>query len=369
MIRKLPYISGVATICVVLNHALGWGFTGMFWWSHRYRPVSSPNFDEMFSPSYFTLRTLEQLVIFAVPAFLFISGYYATLALNRKNKDLDWKFAVNRIRVLIIPYLIWSVIFLAIEAAQGRSFDFAEVMRIILLGGAAPGFYFIPLLCQLYLLSPWIVKWGRVNWKLLLIITASIALTLCVIRSWLILDGGLPAASVLTALVAGWLFPANLFWFAFGVVAGFNQKLVRDTAERWRRGWHIALVVALIAGIIEGEVLLRASGQEWLAPTLTVVDIFYSFVVLMVLIGMREQYFIMQKRISTLGGRTYGIYLSHGLVLIVAAKGMYHLVPGLLRFSLIFVALLTFVGLLVPLGLMETIKRLPIRQSYKYLFG
>jgi len=46
----------------------------MFWWTDRYLPVSVPNFDQFGGPSYYFYRVLEQLVIFMIPAFFFVSG-------------------------------------------------------------------------------------------------------------------------------------------------------------------------------------------------------------------------------------------------------------------------------------------------------
>jgi hypothetical protein len=47
MTRRLLYLSGLAIVGVILYHAVGWGFVGMFWWTDRYAPVTVPNFDQI----------------------------------------------------------------------------------------------------------------------------------------------------------------------------------------------------------------------------------------------------------------------------------------------------------------------------------
>ena len=369
MVRKLPYLSGLAVIAVVLNHALGWGFTAMFWWTHRYKPVTSPNFDQAQSISYFVLRTFEQLVIFAVPAFLFISGFFIVLVLNRKTGESGWPIIIRRIRTLLIPYLIWSGIILVTEAIQGRSFELLDVIRIIAFGGAAPGFYFIPLLFQLYLLSPLVLKWGRASWVSLLLVSGFVMVLISFVRYGLMLGTDLQAAKTLTILTAGWFFPGSLFWFAFGVVAGLHQKLIRDIAVRGHLFWKIGVFVLVLLGIWEWEFLYLNSGREWLPPALTFVDMLTSFAMLMVFGGISDRYFVFQKHIARLGGKAYGIYLVHILALIFVARGIYHVAPALLAFAVIFVAILTVSGVTLPVLLMDVVKRSPAKRGYEILFG
>ena len=80
MAKRLLLLNGVAIVCVILFHATGFGFTAMFAWAHRYREVSSPNFDAVGTGAYYAFRLIEQFVVFAIPAFLFVSGYFVSVA-------------------------------------------------------------------------------------------------------------------------------------------------------------------------------------------------------------------------------------------------------------------------------------------------
>jgi len=372
MVRRLPYLSGLAAISVVLNHALGWGFTAMFWWTHRYQPVTSPNFDQVYSVSYFVLRTFEQLVVFAVPAFLFISGFFIVLVLNRKVEQSGWRVLFRRIRTLLIPYLIWTGIILISEVIQGRSFEPMEVIRIIALGEAASNFYFIPLLFQLYLLSPVILKWAQASWSSLLVGSALVMVVTSFVRYGLILGIDLPdnhILSIFTSFTAGWFFPGNLFWFAFGVVAGLYPQLLRNLAIRGHLLWQIGGFVLILLGIWEQEILYLNSGREWLPQVHTFVDMLCSFTLLMAFISINDRFFVFHKRIAGFGGKAYGIYLVHVLVLTFFAKTIYHVTPALLAFTVCFVAILVVCGVYLPVFLMEALKKSPVRRGYEVLFG
>jgi hypothetical protein len=69
MIRRLLYLNGLAVLGVILFHASGMGFVAMFAWTHRYLPVTAPNYDQMGSAAYYGLRVIEAIVTFSIPAF------------------------------------------------------------------------------------------------------------------------------------------------------------------------------------------------------------------------------------------------------------------------------------------------------------
>jgi peptidoglycan/LPS O-acetylase OafA/YrhL len=75
------------------------------------------------------------------------------------------------------------------------------------------------------------------------------------------------------------------------------------------------------------------------------------------------------KILNLLGSKTYGIYLTHPLALLLIAKFIYHFMPGILAVEMVFVLILTIVGLGVPIFLMIEWVRLPTRRYYSYFFG
>jgi surface polysaccharide O-acyltransferase-like enzyme len=119
MVKRLLILNGVAIVAAVLYHTTGWGFTALFWWTDRYLPVPVPNFEQLGGTVYYVLRFLEQLVIFAIPAFLFVSGYFVAVAAGRTQKTVNWKLIRSRIINLAIPFVLWSVLILAAKILEG----------------------------------------------------------------------------------------------------------------------------------------------------------------------------------------------------------------------------------------------------------
>jgi peptidoglycan/LPS O-acetylase OafA/YrhL len=73
--------------------------------------------------------------------------------------------------------------------------------------------------------------------------------------------------------------------------------------------------------------------------------------------------------LGKVGSQSYGIYLSHSIVLIIVAKLVYHLLPAILEYQIILQPLLFTTGLGVPLLLMRLVKASPVKAVYGYLFG
>ena len=108
--KKLLILNGLAIIAVPLHHAAAYGLQAMFYWTDRYRPVSVPNFDQINSISYYVTTAIRQLDAFSVPAFLFISGYFIAFMARGEKSEVTWSLVTARVKTLLPPFLIWTVI-------------------------------------------------------------------------------------------------------------------------------------------------------------------------------------------------------------------------------------------------------------------
>lgn len=353
---------------VVLNHAAGWGYVAMFWWADRYAPVVAPNFGAMGSPAYFALRGIEQLITASVPAFLFVSGFFVAFASGRQSRPA-WGWAWTRIYWLVIPYLIWSVLTLGGDAALGQTYSAGEYLRRLLVGGATPAFYFVPLLCQLYLLSPWIVPLARDHGRALLIGTAILQVFLHAARYAILLNVDLPGREAWSFLLSSWFFPGNLLWFAWGTITGFHFEKVKLMLVRARWLWLIGAALLLPVGVLEWETILRASGQQWIGSTDTLLDTVFSLLCLLAFLGFEVSRVPGYRALSDLGGRAFGVYVAHSVVLTYLSKVIYHAAPWALASQVLYQPLLIAAGLGLPLVLMALVRNSPARRAYGYLFG
>lgn len=112
------------------------------------------------SPKGFPQVYVRPFVNFAVPLFLFLSGYLTNI-----NQD-DW-FAFGRKRVarVLVPYIVWSLVYTVLFFHPNKM-----VFNLLTTKAAIP-FYYIFVYIQFVLLTPLIgymskSKWSWVGWAI-----------------------------------------------------------------------------------------------------------------------------------------------------------------------------------------------------------
>ncbi|MHB8134442.1 MAG: acyltransferase family protein [Anaerolineaceae bacterium] len=368
MIKKLLALNGIAIIGAVLYHAAGWGFISMFWWTDRFLPVTVPNFSLKGSFSYFGLRFIEQIIIIAIPAFLFVSGYFIVFASGKESAP-KWKWIFTRIKYLVIPYLIWSTILICMNVFFGESYQPGQIVNMILTGKAIEAFYFIPLIIQLYLLSPILTRAVKAKPFLMLSISFILMILVHLGQYASMLGISYIGKSFLSLFTHAWLFPGNLFWFVFGIYIGFFYASIQEKLVRFRLLFLTISLVLIPVGIWEWEKLLALSGRDWYPSRESIVDNLFSIFFLLTFITYSLGPIIKLKWLNYLGSKSFGIYLSHTLFLTLIAKIIYNLIPQILKYQIIFQPILIFGAIIGPVLLIEILKRSPLRKIYGYVFG
>src|SRR4030095_12470672 len=95
MNRQYGALSGLAILLIVMNHAIHFGV--------MVYPVGGG--------WVYALSLLESLGVFAVPAFLFISGGFVSYS----AAQLSLAFIKGSVSRILWPYIIWSIAFFALE--------------------------------------------------------------------------------------------------------------------------------------------------------------------------------------------------------------------------------------------------------------
>jgi peptidoglycan/LPS O-acetylase OafA/YrhL len=365
----LHLLTGLAVICVVVNHALGWSFTSLFWWTDRYAPVTVPDFSALGTPRYYALRVLEQLVTFPPSAFIFVSGFFVAFAAGRDAGRLSWATVRSRLTMLLIPYFLWSIAIFVGRRAEGAGDSLAGYVHQLLVGRAAEPYYYIPLITQLYLLAPLAVVWLNKYPKTILAGAAVAQFGVQAARYPVILGIDNAWAISVWRYTPGWFFPHMAFWFVFGIFVGFRSGALRQWLVRWRRVLPWVTLLLAVAAVFEWELLLRHSGRDWLTPTPTALDSLYSLAIILTFMALAESSLTLSRPLNALGARAFGVYLIHAPVLELFSRASYHATPLLLGHQVVFVSLLVAVGVGVPLVLMAIVNRTPVRPCYNYLFG
>jgi membrane-bound acyltransferase YfiQ involved in biofilm formation len=369
MIKRFLLLNGLATIGVVLNHAAGWGYTALFWWTDKYMPGTAvPDFSQLGSPAYYGLRAIEQLIAFAIPTFLVVSGFFMAFAAKRQA-TVSWRTVKIRVWYLFIPYLLWSAVIFLLEVLQGDSGDLGQYLRRLLTGSVTDGYYYVPMIIQMFFLSPLLVRLARWNWRLLLVGTAALLIFVQILLY--LNDTGTAVPQPLLFWTQSWLFPGNLFWFALGVVVGFNLHPCKTWLNQHRRLWLVTAVILFPLCLIEWEIVQRLSGQPFLPTRLTLLDSIYAAVFIFALLAFENANPPRAQQISDLGPKSYGVYLTNTLALEVTARSIAVFLPVILAAQILFQPILWAAGLGIPLLLMAAVSypKSPVRTYYQYIFG
>ena len=369
MIKRLLYLAGLAIIGVVVFHAVGMGFVAMFDWADRYLPASVPAISQVGGFSYYFLRFFEQAANYSILTFLFVSGFFIAIATGRNQRTISWRIVGVRIKTLLIPYLFWSFVVIFLLILQGERFSIQKLVVALLVGRANPVYYFVPLLIQFYLLAPFLVPLARNHWKPLVAVTA--LLQLLVVLSYYPSVFTINVGPVLTLFqnIPQWFFLAFIFWFPLGMVIAFHTEQARKIFYRFRWWLLILTVLLLFIGMIEWELLYNASGLDWLSNRTTVVDELYALTFILAFLGFSDAKLPLTKQIDKIGSMAFGIYLTHALFIEYSARLINHFLPRLLAYQALLAVLLTCIGLLGPIVLMEFVSRTRLRRFYTYLFG
>jgi peptidoglycan/LPS O-acetylase OafA/YrhL len=369
MTKRLLAMNGLAILSVILFHSAGWGYTAMFAWTPRYLPVNAPNFDQIGTLPYYLFRLIDQLVVFSIPAFLFVSGAFVAFSQSALARRPGMRKLWNRVKGLLFPYLIWSTLIILLRTLDGNPPGVVEIGRMLLIGASTPAYYYVPLLIQLVLISPIVLYLADEHPRPLLIFAAIGMILVNLLPYVLALAGDVLLVQGISRLLPKWFFFTRLFWFAGGMMFARHIASWRVFFDRWR--WAILALTALcyIAGFLEWELLLRLSPQPWMDHRETLIDTVYSMGVIGSLLGFADVKLPGTNFLNSMGSRSFGIYLAHIPVMEIVARGAYHSFPFVLGFPVVLVGLLILLGLGVPLVAMKIFRSTLLVRAYPLVFG
>jgi len=369
MTRRLLVLNGLAAIAAVSHHALVWALTAMVWWAGRRDGAPVPNYDQIGGVQFYALRLVDQIAMAAVPAFLWVSGYFVSIAAGRQRGFAGWTGAMNRIKGLIPAYVLWSLVALALSTMDGVRVTLSSVAVSLVKGSAAPPFYYVPMLVQFYLMSPLLAYLAKHRWKALLIGTGCLQLAAIILRS-LAVSRAFPVSQLwMFGPLVRWDPAAYIFWFTFGIVAGGQIGGFKSVLQRARKWVPAFLALTYALALVEWELLRYSSGRPWISGGVTLSDNLLAFALLIAFFTFDTRNARSDDVISRIGYMSYGIYLMHVPVLVVAAKGAYHATPVLVSYPFALYCWLIVAGVGLPAASMIVVNSSPLRRCYRFVFG
>ncbi|MDO9591579.1 MAG: acyltransferase [Erysipelotrichaceae bacterium] len=288
----LDWLKLVACVLVVVIHVTAAGIVG-------YVPGSRLQYLTVI------INTLSQ---FAVPAFIFASGYALAGQFRDEPRVPELlKFWYKRLSVVVLPYVIWTLIYLILQQRfMGVCYGIGGMLKLLLTGGAFYHLYFMVILIQFYLLFPGLL-WFRRRLARYGMDVGLVAVVFLVYAFWL--KSGMPLSDR--------FFLSYLpFFYAGMVLVDQPLKLV-------------GLSVAGIAGAVAFADLLvaRLTAFGAISPTrllsMPLAWEIFSLAAVMLLtawfgtfrVGERSE-----KWLKLLVGTTFDVYLAHPLILFFTVR-------------------------------------------------
>jgi surface polysaccharide O-acyltransferase-like enzyme len=363
--RRLFLLNGLAILVTVCGHATGWGFIAMFQWADRYRPVAVPNYDQVGSLPYYVLLAIKCLSAFSVPAFLFVSGFFVAYSARGSQSAPSWRMVRVRLQNLLVPYLIWSVVIFVGDALQGVFYAPSEYISRLALGGAHPVYFYVPLICQFYLLSPWVVPIAKTRPRRLLLGSALLQLAVLSLRYPIVFGADLPTLHRATDL----LFPMYAFFFAAGVVSGSNLRSFKLWLSKAK--WYLLVAVIVLGALAmgESELVYRLTGLRRGGGPTAFSSSLYAAALVLCWLAFEQVAPPFSKALYQLSRAVFGIYLLHPKVLEFVARAVQEFTPWILAHQSVFQPVLVISAIMGPLLFMTIISKSPARRFYHYLFG
>lgn len=314
---------GVAIIAVVAIHAIPWQF---------YRVG--------------TVLSYRQLLNFAVPAFLFISGYWMSKKSIRTLEDYI-NFMRKRFLRIFIPYLLWSLVFIGYDAVKVHGIDIVQVVHKLLIGGASFHFYFIIVIAQLYVLTPLLQYLNHRSYGFVPVLMLNI-LTLCLLYFFRL--HGITALHDSYYTVHDPFFSWVVF-YQFGLFVGTRDNEISIPQNMYRT---VLLLVLASLAVSDWEALFILSKfDNWQLAIcgLKYSSFIYSSCVILGFLVLRRCLKAWPRFLVILGHYSFGIYLVHiiilrGLVHVLQNARLLHSFEPLYEFILVSMTLLICCGVI-----------------------
>ena len=253
---------------------------------------------------------LRQLINFPVAVFIFMAGYFVNADRVKQNAR---NYFINRGGRLLIPYLVWSSVYLLKDFLLNGNVSLKHIVYAYCTGKAATPFYYIVVMIQLMFLTPWLLKLKKKKW--LYAVTPAYLLVLYLYN---VATGNMPR-------LYETFFPA---WFSFYILgmdckAGMWGNSVKKLPQ---------YLTGLALGVSIGEAfLLLGIGCSigFASSQIRFGSFLYAAVIVLALLcrkNVDSKEHKLKKLLASIGDYSYGIFYVHMLVLLVVRKIVGHTV-------------------------------------------
>lgn len=293
---------------------------------------------------------INQLARFGTPVFAVISGFLLFHQVQVKGFRL-WGFIRSRTSKIVIPYLLWSMVYLMILKVAynvDQFISWKHWMLILASGRAFYHLYFVVAIIQFYLLFPLLQRLLRSPFSWWAGVTVALILNFVFLTVDPSIWSGEWGEILLPVRKA--LLPAWIFYFLLGGLLSHYWDRLRARVKEG--SWFPLLAVpVLIGGVLEYQMM----GLYGPARPMNLLN-----TPILVLAGLAgylrwaKRWPRVKRGLMTLGNLSFGIYLVHPIWIMLLMETLSSQVWNPLFLPLLYVGVLA-----LTLGLIYCIRRLP----------
>lgn len=243
----------------------------------------------------------RQSLNFAVPAFIFISGYWMS---KKHIESLEGykTFLTRRLSRVLVPYLFWSAILLGYEAIKTHNIDVQQITFKLLTGRATTVYFFIIVISQFYIITPLLQYINRKRYGLILVIILNVISLLSAYLGRLYFNYWTPVSSA---------FYLWIIFYEIGLLVGSSDS--KKFATKKVRFFILpAVLVCLLISAQETSILLSRYNDSYFAIAPVKYSSFlYSVCIIIAFLHIRKRLSPRPKFLAALGYYSFGIYLIH----------------------------------------------------------
>lgn len=258
---------------------------------------------------------IRQFVNFSVGMFLFLSGYLT----SEKSVENIKEFYKKRIIRVLIPYLIWSLVWVV----YNKDFNMKVILFKLVTGQCCGIYYYILVYIQLVLLTPILFK--LLDKKLMYIVTP---LFLCVLYLFSIFGKSIP-------------FPYNVNTFFPWLIFYFYGLRFRNKELKVNLNKNIILyILFIILSIVEGFFWNKQDNYNLAISQTKITSMFATLCFINIAMALKDKIKCNCKVLKAIGDCSFGMYLTHFLFLRIVR---YRVSNTLLRYAVVVTVTILFI--------------------------
>jgi probable poly-beta-1,6-N-acetyl-D-glucosamine export protein len=288
---ELDFFKGIAILSVIFIH-----MSGMFLNQSDITTIAQNNIDD-----YFILNVLSR---FSVPGFILITGLLLT---SNTRKINYYQFFQNKLKYIIIPYIIWTIFYIYINSFL-FNISVIDLKIALLYGYGSYHLYYVVIIVQFFLLYLVINKWLIYLKIRHLIILFFIQLNL---NEYIIINQIKIGNFNFVTTFIPWT-----FIFLFGCYIGHNYSEIKELTIKYRifilNGLFISIAYQFIRFLIKLKIDHIAPYK--IADGTVIVLTIFIFLSLLSLSTEISSLKILSF-FTKLGSYSFGIYLVHPIII------------------------------------------------------